>query len=213
MTMTLAPSTDYSAPAPYDVVLKTADAVRARGIKVEVVQDASAAHDKLLALIPKGATIMTGASKTLQEIGFEERLIAKNHAWVNLKDEVLLESDPVKQGELRKKSILSPYFIGSVQAVTQSGEVVIASASGSQLAPYAYSSQNIIWVAGAQKIVPTLQDALDRIHNHSLPSENVRMQALYGKDSVVAKILIVAHEPAMMGRNVNLILVNQPVGV
>lgn len=213
MTTALTATIDYAALVTPEQVQQTADAVRARNIKVQVVNTAAEAHDTVAALIPAGATIMTGASKTLQDIGFEKRLINKAHNWVNLKDEMMAEEDQAKQMEMRFKSILSPYFLGSVQAVAQTGEIVIASASGSQLAPYAFSSQNVIWVAGAQKIVPTLDAALRRVREYSFPKENERMQEQRGMNSMLAKILIIEHEPAMMGRNVNLILVNEPVGV
>ncbi len=213
MNMTLEATVNYAVPASHEQVLQTADAVRARGIHVEIVDTAAEALEKVTALIPAGATLMTGMSRTLQDIGFEARLIDKAHPWINLKDEILAETDPAKQMELRRNSILSPYFLGSVQAIVQTGEIVVASGSGSQIPAYTYSSLNVIWVAGVQKIVPTLDDALRRIREYALPHENERLQALSGMNSMVAKILIIEQEPAMLRRNVNLILVNEPVGV
>lgn len=213
MTTTLETSIDYAAAAPADQVLQTAAAVKARGINVEIVDTRHEALEKIQALIPAGAALMTGASITLQEIGLEERLINKDHPWVNLKDEILAGTDEAKQMELRTKSILAPYYLGSVQAIAQTGEIVIASASGSQLPAYAFSSRNVIWVAGTQKIVPTLEAALRRVREYSLMRENERMNALRGMNSILAKILIVEQEPAALGRNMTLILVNEPVGV
>src|SRR5258706_7568067 len=141
--------TDLATPAQVE---QTAAAVQARGIKVQVVDTQEQALEKIHQLIPAGANVMTGASETLRHIGFEDVLINKNHAWNNLKDALLAESNPVKQGKLRAQSTLSDYFLGSVQAIAETGEIVIASASGSQLAPYAFSSRNGIWVAGTQKI-------------------------------------------------------------
>lgn len=213
MTTTYAHTVDYSALVASQTVLQTAEAVRARGIKVEIVNSGAEALAKIGELIPAGATLMSGASKTLQHIGFEDQLISKNHPWVNTKDEILAETDPAKQMQLRAKSIFSPYYLGSPQAIVETGELVFASASGSQLSPYAFSSQNIIWVAGTQKIVPTLESALKRIREYAVPIENERARAAYGMDTVLAKILIFEQEPAKMGRNVNLILVNEAVGV
>ncbi|MBC7870466.1 MAG: lactate utilization protein [Chitinophagaceae bacterium] len=211
--MTLEATINYATPVSYEQVLQTADAVRARGINVEIVDTAAEALEKLTALIPAGATLMTGMSQTLQDIGLEARLIDKAHPWINLKDEMLAETDPAKQMEMRRNSTLSPYFVASVQAIVQTGEIVVASGTGSQLPAYAYSSPNVIWVAGVQKIVPTLDDALRRLREYSLPQENIRMQALYGMNSVLGKILIIEQEPPMMRRNITLILVNEPVGI
>lgn len=206
---------DYTALASEDQLSQTVAALQARGINVTVVDTAADALNAVTALIPDGAKIMTGGSKTLQEIGLEARLIAKDHPWINLKDEILAETDPAKQSELRYKSILAPYYLGSVQAIAQTGEVLIASGSGSQLPAYAYSSKNVIWVAGIQKIVPTLEDGLRRLREHALPHEDARMKSLGYPGSMITKILIVEVEPpaAYTGRTVNLILVKDKVGV
>ena len=81
------------------------------------------------------------------------------------------------------------YALGSVHAVTRDGTLVIASASGSQLASYAWGAANVIFVVGAQKLVPTLAAAHERIYQHSLPLEDARAQAAYGQHSQVGKIL------------------------
>jgi hypothetical protein len=65
----------------------------------------------------------------------------------------------------------SDYALGSVHAVTWDGTLVIASASGSQLAFYAWGAANVIFVVGAQKLVPTLAAAHERACQHSLPLE------------------------------------------
>ncbi len=76
-----------------------------------------------------------------------------------------------------------------MHAVTREGTPVIATASGSQLASSAWGAANVIFVVGAQKLVPTLEAAHQRIHQHSLPLEDARRQAAYGQHSKVGKIL------------------------
>src|SRR5512136_2862001 len=89
---------------------KTVEAVRARGITVTLVETKESALSQLQALIPAGATVMTGASITLQQIGFEALLMGKKHPWQNFKDAVLAEKDPVRQAALRKQGTLADYF-------------------------------------------------------------------------------------------------------
>jgi acyl-CoA hydrolase len=101
------------------------------------------------------------------------------------------------------------YALGSVHAVTRDGTLVIASASGSQLASYAWGAANVIFVVGAQKLVPTLAAAHERIYQHSLPLEDVRAQAAYGQHSQVGKILEIHAE--LPGR-IHVVLIRQPVG-
>jgi hypothetical protein len=194
-------------------VEQTAAAISARGIKVAIVDTGAQALEHIRQLIPAGAQINTGASKTLRDIGLEDLLVSKSHPWQNLKDEVLAEQDSSKQGELRRKSSLAEYYLGSVQAVAQTGELVIASAMGNQIAAYAFTSQNIIWVVGAQKIVPTLSDAIARVRDYNFPQEDARQKSLGYPGSLLGKLLIFEQETPYLGRNVNLILVNESVGV
>ena len=101
------------------------------------------------------------------------------------------------------------YALGSVHAVTRDGTLVIASASGSQLAAYAWGAANVILVVGAHKLVPTLEDAHQRIYQHSLTLEDARAQAAYGQHSQVGKILEIHQE--LPGR-IHIVLIRQVAG-
>lgn len=204
---------DYMVVPVEERILHTADAIKARGIHVEIVQTGAEALERLQQLIPSGSKVMTGRSKTLQDIGFEDLLISKTHAWRNLKDDLLAETDAVNQMRLRRESGMAEYYLGSVQAIAETGEIVIASGTGSQLPAYAYSSPNLIWIAGVQKIVPTLEDAIRRIREYSVPMEDVAIKAMGYPGAVLGKMLIIEQEAAMNQRNITLILVNEPVGV
>lgn len=205
---------DFSQPAG-DAALETVKtALAPRNISGEIVATRAEALERLKALIPAGSSLSTGASETLKEIGFEALLKSGNHAWRNLKGEYMAETDPAKQMLLRRQSVLADYFLGSVHAVTHAGQVVIASATGSQLSPYAYAARNVIWVVGAQKVVATVDDAIRRIHEHVIPHEEVRMREMTGgkMGTSLGKLLIFEKEAAFLGRGIHLILVKEPTG-
>lgn len=212
MTISATTTVDYTIPASPESVARTVDALRARGIKVVLVDTTAEALAKVHEVIPKGATIMMGMSQTLQEIGLETQLINKRHPWINLKDEIVAEQDPARQMELRLKSVTASWYLGSVQAIAETGEMLVASGTGSQLPSYTFTSPNLLWVAGIQKIVPTLADGLQRIREYSLPLEHIRMQKLGYPGALLSKILIIERESEYLGRNPNLILVNDRVG-
>lgn len=199
-------------PAP-EIVQRTMESVKARGIHAERVDTKEAALERVQALMPPNCVVMTGSSVTLQQIGFEEILISGNHPWRNFKADLLAEKDPVKQSTMRRQGTLAEFFLGSVNALAETGELVFASGSGSQLPAYAYTSRNVIWVAGAQKIAPTLDDALRRVREYVLPLEDQRMKSLGNQaGSRINRILIIEGEPAYLRRNLTLILVNQVLG-
>lgn len=202
---------DYEKLADNAKMQKTISALKERGITATIVKTRKEALEKLKSLIPAGSEIMTGGSTTLEEIGFVDLLKKGNHEWINLKDKILAEKNPEKQAELRKKSVISEYFIGSVHAVTQNGEVLTASASGSQIGPYAFTSNNIIWIVGAQKIVPSLEKGLERIKEHCLPLEDKRMKSIGYPGSTIGKILIFERE-IIPNRKINLVFVEEKLG-
>ncbi|TSC68853.1 MAG: hypothetical protein G01um101456_463 [Parcubacteria group bacterium Gr01-1014_56] len=179
------------------------------GIIVETKEDALA---KIKELIPQGASVMNGASRTLDEIGFIEYLKSGNHGWDNLHAAILAEKDPAKQAQLRKQSVLSDYYLGSVHALAETGELVIASNTGSQLPHIVFTSPNLIFVVSTQKIMPTLADAQKRLREHVVPLEDKRMMAVYNVGTHISKELIFHYEHPMMGRKVRVLFVNEKLG-
>ena len=196
-----------------DIINNTIEAVASRGIKVELVNNKVEALEKLKTLIPAGATVMTAGSATLREIGFDDILIKGEQNWRNFKGELLAEKDIAKQWKMRKEATLCDYFIGSVHGIAETGEIVIASATGSQIPSYAYSSTNVIWIAGAQKITPTLESAIQRTREYTLPLEDKRIKdAGNTKGSYIGKLLIFERETPFLRRKVTLILVKEVLG-
>jgi hypothetical protein len=203
----------YDTLPPTERVQRTVESVNARGIHAKLVETKEAALERVQALIPAGAVVMTGASVTLQQIGFEAVLISGDHPWRNFKADLLAEKDPVKQSAMRREGTLAEFYLGSVNALAERGELVFASGSGSQLPAYAYTSRNVIWVAGTQKITPTLEDALLRVREYVLPLEDQRQKSMGNQSgSRINRILIIEGEPAYLRRNLTLILVNQVLG-
>jgi acyl-CoA hydrolase len=120
-----------------------------------------------------------------------------------------LYGQPDKAVEMKRIGSGADYAVGSVHAVTEDGQVIVASATGSQLPNYAYGASNVIWVVGSQKIVKDLNDGLDRIENYTFHLEDERAMRAYGINSSINKLLIYRKEPA--GR-ITIILVKEPVG-
>lgn len=201
----------YTQLAPSEIIDKAVNALKERNINTVVVDTKAQALEKIKELIPAGAEVMNGSSTTLQEIGFIDYLKEGKHGWKNIHEEILHESDKVKQTDMRKRSVLADYFLGSVQAITEQGQLLAASASGSQIPSYAFSSNNVIWVAGTHKIVPDLDTALRRIYDYVYPLEDARMKNNGYSGSTVGRVLIIERE-IMPNRHLTLILVKEKLG-
>lgn len=203
---------DYQTIATDEVISKTAQNLKERGVDTIVVENKEEALETIKKQIPSGASIMNGASITLEQIGFVDYLKSGTHPWSNLHERVLAEKDPAKQAQLRRETTVSDYYLGSIHGLATTGEFIVASNTGSQLPGIVFNSSNVIFVAGAQKIVPTLADALNRLNEYIVPLEDKHMQELYGVNTSVSKILIFNRENPMMGRKVSIILVKEKLG-
>ena len=177
-----------------ETVESAVEGLEASGFEVVVVDSAAAALAAVEARIPAGASVMNGHSTTLEEIGFDELLSEGDHEWESLPDEVRSIDDDAERQAARRKAQTADYFLGGINAIAESGELVAADLSGSRIGAYPFAAGNVVIVSGANKIVPTLDDALDRLESVAYPLENERAQEAYGAESAVAKQLIYRQE-------------------
>jgi acyl-CoA hydrolase len=198
----------FSALPDEQTLAETVTALEEHGFSVEVVDSLDAARQAVLARIPAGLSVMTNTSVTLDETGIAGA-INEGGQYESARKKMFALDFATQAQEMKVIGGQPDYALGSVHAVTRDGTLVIASASGSQLASYAWGAANVIFVVGAQKLVPTLADAHDRIYQHSLPLEDVRAQAAYGQHSSVGKVLEIHQE--LPGR-IHIVLIRQPVG-
>lgn len=203
---------NYNTLATQESIDKTAAGLNSRNVEVIVVKNGSEALEKIKELIPKGASVMNGSSTTLNQIGFTEYLKSGTHGWDNLHENIVNEKDPVKQAILRKQSVLSDYYLGSVHGLAETGEFVVASNSGSQLPHIVFTSPNLIFVVSVKKIVPTLEQAVQRLKEHVVPLEDARLMKAYGMHTSLNKMVIFENENPMMGRKIRMIIVEEDLG-
>ncbi len=202
----------YNVPASQQTLDTTVSALRSKGFDVRVADSQADALDMIKSIIPQGASVMNGASKTLEQIGYPEYLKNGNHGWIDLRKTVTAENDPVKRTALRKQSTLSEYYLGSTNALTTQGEMIFGSNTGSQLPQIAYTSSNVILVIGTQKIVPTISDGMKRIEDYVVPLEDAHMRELFGIGTHLNKILIYKGELPALKRQIHVIFIKESVG-
>lgn len=187
---------------------ETVTALEEHGFSVDVVDDVAAAREVVLARIPAGASVMTNTSVTLDAAGIPP-VIDEGRAYDSARARMARLDYATQLPEMKALAGQPDFALGSVHAVTADGALVIASASGSQLASYAWGAAQVIFVVGAQKLVPSIEDAHERLFEHSLKLEDARAYQAYGQPSRVGKILEIHQEDP--GR-VHIVLVRQVVG-
>jgi hypothetical protein len=198
------PATTFTDAAPAQQLERTAVALREHGFTVEILETAADARTRVEALIPEGASVFTAASETLRLSGIEADINTSGR-YDALKPRLLAMDRTTHADEFRRLLASPDVVVGSVAAVTETGSLVIASASGSQLPSYAGGAGRAISIVGAQKSVPDLSTALRRLEDHVLPLEDARALAAYGVPSAVNRLLVLNAEPSP-GRGIVLLL-------
>lgn len=180
---------DFSKLATDESIKKTMAALYSNGILSFLFDSKEDLKKKLFELIPEKSEVMTMTSVTLDELGITDEILNAGKY-----DAVKNKLKGLDSRARRKIGSDADYSIGSVHAVTENGEVLIASATGSQLAAYAYASGKVIWVVGTQKIVKNREEGIRRIYEYCFPLENERAKKVYKMESRIGKILTINSE-------------------
>lgn len=202
----------YNIRASQKSIDKVVSSLRGKGYTTVIVEKKADALEKIKELIPAGASIMNGSSVSLEQIGYVDYLKQNTHVWVDLHAAVTNQQDPAKRAAIRKQAVNSDYYLGSVHALVEDGVFLIASNTGSQLPHISFTSPNLIFVVGTQKIVSTLDEAMTRLETYVVPLENDHMMKLYNMGTTLNKILIFRGDPQFLKRNIHFILVKDVVG-
>lgn len=180
------------------------------GIKALVVETGTDAKAKVLELIPEGSEVMNMTSITLETIGLDAE-INESGKFDSVKNKLGAMNRETQGREMQRLGAAPQYAIGSVHAVTETGEVVVASNTGSQLPAYAYGADKVIWVVGAQKLVPNMEEAMKRIYDYVLPLESERAHKAYGVPASAVNKLLTFNTEGTPDR-ITLIFVKETLG-
>ena len=193
-----------------DPVERVAAALRSHNIEAIVVETGDQARAAVLERIPEGAEVHSGKSRTLDDIGVYGE-IADSGRYDAIRPRMSAMDRATQGREIRKLVSAPDVMLGSVAAVTEDGTLVAASATGSQLGPYAAGAGRVILVVGAQKIVPDIESALRRINEVVFPYEDASVVERMGVHTVLEKVLLIYGEWSA-GRT-TVVLVREPVGI
>jgi hypothetical protein len=190
-------------------VTRTAAALEANGIRVLRAANAAEAKRVVLDLIPDGSQVHSGASQSLEVSGILGEVEGASR-YDALRPQIWSLDRETQADEIRRLSAAPDLMLGSVHAVTETGSLLTASMSGSQLGPYASGAGRVVLVVGTQKIVSDVEEGLLRINDYSLRLEDARAQEAYGIHSAVNKVLIINGE--IVPERITVVLVDEVLG-
>ena len=201
---------DFAAPASKAQLEALAEKLREHNFEALIVKDGEEAKAEVLKRIPEGASVHSGKSKTLEDAGIFAELMG-NDGYNFIRKRTVKMDPRTQRDEIRKTAAAPDIMLGSANAVTEDGRIVITSASGSQIGPIASGAGKLILVIGSQKIVPDLEAAFQRIKEHVFPYEDARLRDQMGVGTKITRTLILDQD-FTPGRT-TVILVRQPIGV
>jgi len=202
-------STRFATSADDASVQRAAAALEANGIAVLRAADAAEAKRIVLDLIPEGSQVHHGASESLDTAGITDE-IETSSRYEDIRSRTFSMDRETQADEIRRLSAAPDVMLGSVHAVTETGALLAASMSGSQLGPYVAGAGRVVLVVGTQKIVSDLEEGLRRINEYSFPLEDARAQAAYGIHSAVNKIVIINRE--IVPARITVVFVDEVLG-
>ena len=133
---TLIPNQEFAQLATAEQIERAAKALEANGIHTIIVEDGKKAKRIFFELIPEGSEVFLGASVTLETLGIKDE-VDKSGRYDALRLKMFAMDRATQGREIRKMGGAPDYAAGSVHAVTEDGQMLIASNTGSQLGPYA----------------------------------------------------------------------------
>jgi L-lactate utilization protein LutB len=198
--------------------MSTVKALTKRGYEAMYVPTKELARDEVLKLIPAGSSVGVPGTVTIREIGAMEKLEEKGckvwHHWI-----------PDLAGQERIDVLRhendADYFLTSSNALTYDGIFVNIDGNGNRLSGMAWGDNTVIYVVGANKLVPTLEAAWNRAHA-ATPANAVRLNlqtpcAQTGfcvdcdSEARICNVTLVQEYPPR-GRKTHVILVGEPLG-
>lgn len=155
--------------------------LEARKMEGYYCPDKESAKAKVLELIGPNKKVVTyGGSVSLEEVGLKEAVEEAGHDLLRREKYVT----PDEKRECFAKQTLADVFMMSTNAITLDGELVNIDGSGNRVACLSFGPNEVIVVAGMNKVVSNVEEGIARSRNFAAPPNTVRL----GCDTPCAKI-------------------------
>lgn len=189
-----------------------------RGMEGFYCPTSKEAVDLAMSMMEPNSVIASGGSQTLQESGMMQAILESDHTFIDR----LKASTPEEKREAYAKSVMADYYFMSSNAITLDGELVNIDGNGNRVACLITGPKYVIILAGMNKIVTDVKEAIDRVQNIAAPPNGVRLQlntpcASIGKcadcmsEQTMCAQIVVTRRPKQNGR-IKVILIGESLG-
>lgn len=142
-----------------------------RGFDACYCPDSKAAVETALSMMPEGSTVTWGGSMTIMETGLTAALDPEKYHIIDRSK----ATTPEEKKACYRQAFSADYYLMSTNAITTDGELVNVDGNGNRVACLSYGPDHIIMLVGMNKVEPTLQAAIDRVHHTAAPANAIRL--------------------------------------
>lgn len=176
------------------------------------------AVEKALSLMPEGASLTWGGSVTLAECGLMDAIHGKNYELIDRAD----AKTPEEARKMYGRQVMADFFLMSSNAVTLDGELVNIDGNSNRVACLCCGPKNVIVIAGMNKVVSSVEEGVQRVHNFAAPPNTVRLNKntpcaqtgrcadCYSPDCICSQIVITRR--SSIPNRIKVILVGEELG-
>ena len=149
---------------------KVADALKKRGFEAWYVNDKAAAIAKILEIIPCNHSVSWGGCMTMEQLGLKEKLVSAGYSLID-RDTAI---SPDEREALMHKALNCGSFIMSSNAITEDGQLFNIDGKGNRVAALIYGPENVVIIAGMNKVVQDMDAAYKRVRGYAAPANAQR---------------------------------------
>lgn len=161
-------------------ITKTIENLKKNNMETFLVKTKEEAKALALSLIPEGAVCASGGSVTLKECAIVEAIKMGNYTYLD-------RNDPNLSNEEKEQMVLRAQtcdvYLSSSNAITEDGELYNVDGNSNRVSNLLFGPKNVIIVAGTNKIVKDLDEAVYRVKTIAAPLNCKRL----GCDTYCAK--------------------------
>lgn len=151
---------------------RTISALQKNNFDAHWVPDIKNLLEAIFKIIPDGATVGTGGSVTLNQIGFFEEAGQHNIKLINPSLQKLSVEDFIEQ---RRQILLTDVFLSSANAITEDGMIFNVDGTGNRVASMTFGPKKVILVCGINKVVKDIGAAHKKVREYTAPMNAKRI--------------------------------------
>ena len=149
---------------------KVADALNKRHFEAYYVSTKEDAVKKILEIIPSNHSVAWGGTMTMDQLGLKDKLSAAGYTLIDRDKGATLE----EREKIMHEALNCGSFIMSSNAITEDGQLFNIDGKGNRVAALIYGPQNVIIIAGMNKVVQDMDAAYDRVRGYAAPANAQR---------------------------------------